>query len=94
MADKDDTLYDDVSAMADRIGLEGSDRTKYIHQHMTRGGYKAVPNYVPAEESDDDEEQDEFFGASGKRKRSDSGRSRRSSGSSGRRRNRDDDDDW
>jgi hypothetical protein len=69
---KDDDLYDVVSGMADRIGLEGKERSQYIHNHMTRGGYRAVPNYV----KDDGEGKDEdtgggFFASSSRRKRSD-----------------------
>jgi hypothetical protein len=87
MADKDDDLYEAVSAMADRIGLKGGEKQKYVHDHMTRGGYKAVPQYVPADDADDDDDDDDkpFFRR--QRGRRDSSRDR------SRRRSRDD-DDW
>jgi hypothetical protein len=88
MADKDDDLYDAVNSMADRLKLTGSDRTKYVHDHMTRGGYKAVPQYVPRDDKDDDEGDDDtpFFS----RRR----RSRPAQSSASRRRRDEDDDDW
>jgi hypothetical protein len=86
MADDDtDDLYESVGAMAKRIGLkEGSgEYQKYVHDHMTRGGYKAVPTYVRADDGDDDDEDDTpFFN----RKR------RKPRGGANRQRN--DDDDW
>ena len=79
--DKEDDLYESVSRMAERLGLKGSEKGKYIHEHMTRGGYKAVPNYVLADDGDDDDDKGSgFFGGGGR------SRSRQ-------RRNRDDDDD-
>ena len=88
MADKeDDDLYESVTKMADRLKLKGKDRGTYVHEHMTRGGYRAVPNYVKDDGDDDDDESGSpFFG--GKRKGSGSGSSSR------RRRSNDDDDDW
>jgi hypothetical protein len=91
MADKDDDdLYDTVSGMADRLKLKGEERGRYIHEHMTRSGYKAVPNYVKADDDDDDDDSgSSFFGS--KRKSSSSGNGSRSRRS----RSRDnDDDDW
>lgn len=86
MADNnDDDLYDTVAAMAKRLGLKGDERTQYIHEHMTRSGYKAIPNYVKADKDDDNDNRSPFFGSSS------SGRSR---GSGSRSRRRDDDDDW
>ena len=90
MADnEEDTLYDDVSAMADRIGLKGPDKQKYIHEHMTRSGYRAIPTYVRADEDEEDEEDDSgsgFFGSGKKRKRPPAEGGRRSRGSGS--------DDW
>jgi hypothetical protein len=68
---EEDSLFDDVSAMAERIGLKGRDKERYIHEHMTRGGYRAVPSYVRDEE---EEEEDEghgsgFFGSGSQRRR-------------------------
>ena len=44
--DQSDDFYDAVLSMADRMGLEGEDRAKYVHEHMTRAGYDAIPQYV------------------------------------------------
>lgn len=88
----EDDLQEQVEAMADRLGLKGRDRTRYVHEHMTRGGYRAVPQYVRGDDDDDDDD-DAFFGRSRRRRTRDSdddsrGRSRRS-------RSRDNDgDDW
>jgi hypothetical protein len=74
----DDDMFDTVSSMADRIGLKGKERTSYIHEHMTRSGYRAVPNYVKDDgDDDDDDDSGGFFRGSDKR----------------RSRSRDDDDD-
>ena len=59
--DQNDDLLDLVSAMADRIGLTGRDREQYIHEHMTRSGYRMVPSY---ERGDDDGEDDDNEGGS------------------------------
>lgn len=68
MADNDDDLHDRVSEMADRLGLKGRERTTYIHEHMTRGGYKAVPQYVKGDEDDDeDDSRSPFFRGSSRR---------------------------
>ena len=90
MADSkdDDDLYDSVSAMADRLKLKGKERGTYIHEHMTRSGYRAVPNYVKADDDDDDDDGgSSFFGS----RRSSSGSGSRSRRSRSR---NDDDDDW
>ena len=86
MADKDDDLLDQVTGMADRLKLSGKERQTYIHEHMTRGGYKAVPNYVLADDDDDDDDDkgSGFFSGGGRRSR-DRGRSRSRSN---------DDDGW
>lgn len=87
MADKDDDLFDNVNSMADRLKLKGQERTKYVHDHMTRGGYRAVPQYVPADDGDDDDDDSDdtpFFS----RKR------RKPRGGATNRTKRDDDDDW
>lgn len=90
--DDDDDLFDSVNAMADRLGLSGKERTSYVHESMTRGGYRAVPQYVKSDDDEDDEDDSPFFGRSGRKRRSDAGRS--SSGGSRRRRRDEDDDDW
>jgi hypothetical protein len=56
MADDDDDLHDRVNEMADRLGLKGRERSSYIHEHMTRGGYRAVPQYVKGDDDDDDDD--------------------------------------
>ena len=93
MADKDDDLQDTVSAMADRLGLKGKERQQYVHEHMTRSGYRAVPTYVLDDRDDDDDEDDSggFFKSSRRDHgdRDDSDRPRR-----GRRRPSRDGDDW
>lgn len=95
MADKDDDLQEQVENMAERLGLSGRERSQYIHEHMTRGGYKAVPQYVRGEDNDDDESSAFFSGGSRRRSRDDDddddrpSRRRRSQSRSSRR-----DDDW
>lgn len=92
VADKDDDYPDAVADMADRLKLTGKERTQYIHEHMTRGGYKAVPNYVKNDDDDDDEDRGSgFFGSSRSRRRSagDDSRSRSRS-----RRSEGDGDEW
>jgi hypothetical protein len=74
MADKDDTFHDDVLAMADRLGLKGDRRRKYVHEHMTGAGYRMEPTYVPDDSDDDDDDKDSGFGLG--RRRSRGGRSR------------------
>ena len=49
---KTPTFLEQVTAMADQLKLEGDERDGYIHQHMTKAGYKAVPTYIlPDEEN-------------------------------------------
>jgi hypothetical protein len=86
VADKDDDLFDSVSAMAERMGLKGSERRRYIHEHMTRSGYRAEPTYVRDDGDDDDDDNGSGFFA-GKRRQG-----RRDDDRSSRRRR--DDDDW
>jgi hypothetical protein len=78
MADKDDDLFDQVSAMADRLKLKGGERRKYIHDHMTRGGYRMEPSYVPDEDSDDNDDDNDtpFFSRQRHTRNSGSGRTR------------------
>ena len=59
--------YESLAKTADRMGLKGRDRTKYIHDHMTRFGYKPVTSYVDPEDGDDDDSS--FFGRSSRRRR-------------------------
>jgi hypothetical protein len=90
VADKDDDYPDKVNEMADRLGLKGRERNTYIHEHMTRGGYRAVPNYVKADDDDDDDHGSGFFGSRSRRgSGGDSSRNRSRS-----RRSDSDDDTW
>jgi hypothetical protein len=78
--------------MADRLGLKGKERQGYIHEHMTRSGYRAVPTYVLDERDDeeDDEEPSGFFGG----RRRDRDRDRDSDRPSERKRRSRSGDDW
>ena len=89
--DDDDDLIGTVSGMADRLKLSGKERQTYIHEHMTRSGYRMEPTYVPGGDDDDDDDRSAggFF-SSGSRSSS-RNRSRSSSRNRGRTR---DDDDW
>jgi hypothetical protein len=71
MADENDGDFEAVSGMADRLGLKGRERNKYIDQHMTGLGYRMQPTYVPADDEDDDDGDDRFFGSRRRRARDD-----------------------
>lgn len=88
MADDQDDLYDAVSAMADRLGLEGKERSSYIHESMTRGGYRAVPQYVREDNEDGEDSGGGFFGRGRSKQQP---RDRRGSRPT---RDQRDDDDW
>jgi hypothetical protein len=77
-------FFDAVSAMADELSFDDEqDRGRYIHQHMTRAGYKMVPSYVDDEESGAKDD-DDFFGTSSRRSRgNDRGRNDRGGNDSG-----------
>lgn len=55
-----DDDHKSVAALADRLGLTGKDRERYIHQHMTGFGYKSKRTYVASD--DDDDDSGGFFG--------------------------------
>lgn len=38
----DDSTFDEVSAMADRLGIKGEARFNYVNDHMTQLGYEPV----------------------------------------------------
>lgn len=58
-----DNDHKSVAATADRMGLTGEERAKYIHSHMTKFGHKPRTSYIPGEEKEDDsDEGDSFFG--------------------------------
>jgi hypothetical protein len=87
--DDNDDLFSTVTGMADRLKLTGKERQTYIHEHMTRSGYRMEPTYVPGgDDDDDDDSSGGFFGSSRNSSRS---RSRSSGRNRGRTR---DDDDW
>jgi hypothetical protein len=49
MADEDNELTKDlriITNMAKRLKLEGADLSRYIHEHMTKLGYKAERTYT------------------------------------------------
>lgn len=71
-----------VSEMADKLGLSGDERERYVHRHMTGMGHAAQRTYVPGDDDDDDRR-------SRRGTRTDNTR-----GNTGNRRNRNDDDDW
>lgn len=57
--DDDDNLYDSVTAMADRMGLQGEKRETYIDDHMLQGGYTRVQSresYAKAQQEDQDDQ--------------------------------------
>lgn len=58
---KDDT-YERVSGMAKAMGLKGQERADYIHEHMTRLGYSAKPNYVKKDRKETNRGGGGFFG--------------------------------
>lgn len=82
MADDRDPEEDLASftATAERLGLKGKERSRYIHEHMTGVGYKAEPRYVT---SDDDEDEEDDGGRFSVRRRSGSRNRDSSSGRSG-----------
>ena len=95
--DKEDDLYDRVADMADRLDLSGREREQYIHEHMTRGGYRAVPQYVRDEGDDQDRDRDSgsgFFRGRDRDDRDREGRSGRRSRGRDDRRDRDRGDNW
>jgi hypothetical protein len=72
-----------VKNMAARMGLEGKEEQKYVHEHMTRAGYSMVPSYVKDDESEENEDTD-FFGNKKKAKRTgDMGTEDKAGGSGG-----------
>jgi hypothetical protein len=56
-------FFDAVSEMANKLfgQDEEEDRGRYIHQHMTRAGYRMVPSYVDDDSSDGKNDDDGFF---------------------------------
>lgn len=53
-----DDLFDEVTRMADRMGLKGDKRATYIDDHMLQGGYERVQSresYAPVQKGEDDQ---------------------------------------
>lgn len=70
-SDKEQTDYDDVCDMADRLKLKGREQDRYIHQHMTGLGYKMVPSYVRPDNDDDEDNGGRFSFRRGRGSRED-----------------------
>jgi hypothetical protein len=53
MTDDNDTDKDfaSITGMAKRLGLAGEEATKYVHDHMTKLGYKSRRTYFRDKES-------------------------------------------
>jgi hypothetical protein len=66
---RDPDLFQRVSEMAEHIGLVGKEKADYIHEHMTRGGYRAVPHYEPDDDDDTGDNPRFFSGRSGQSNR-------------------------
>jgi hypothetical protein len=60
--DKDDSLFDDVAAMADRLGIQGEKRANYIDDHMTAAGYERIQSRESYARVRDQDEEDESGG--------------------------------
>jgi hypothetical protein len=50
-----------VASMADRLGLSGEDREKYVDKHMTTLGHKGQRTYIPGGDDNDDANDDGGF---------------------------------
>lgn len=60
--EEEDDLFDRVSDMADRMGLQGDKRAVYIDDHMEQGGYERVQtreSYARIRQNEDDEDPQE-----------------------------------
>lgn len=67
-----DTLFDDVVRMADRLQLQGDKRSNYIDDHMTAAGYERIQSresYARVQEQDEEDQSgtSRWFGKSGGR---------------------------
>lgn len=78
-----DDFFDQVMGMADKIGLTGKDKQRYVHEHMTRSGYDMVPSYVKSSEGGDDDDSDFFGNRTRKPKESGNGNGGNDKGSGG-----------
>jgi hypothetical protein len=63
---KDEDLAS-VTAMADRMGLEGDARDRYIHKHMQMFGYKPRMDWDEPDGNEEQEDDNDFFAAKKKR---------------------------
>lgn len=64
VTDDADDWADRIAHAADRMGLEGKGRERYIDEHMTAGGYKRVTTYErdSGDDGDGDGGNDADFG--------------------------------
>lgn len=79
-SDEEDVTFDEISSMADRLGLKGEARTNYIHDHMVQLGYDAVQSrdsYVRRQEEPDQGSTGRWgFGSGGRNQGRQGGRNR------------------
>lgn len=55
--EEEDATFDEVSSMAERLGLKGKDRARYIDDHMIGLGYEPIQSresYVRRQQQDDE----------------------------------------
>lgn len=62
-ADKD---LKSVTAMAKRLKLTGRDATEYIHEHMSKLGYRSKRSYFSPDDKGSRRSGSGFFGGSGR----------------------------
>jgi hypothetical protein len=95
--EEEDNLFDEVTRMADRMGLEGEKRYTYIDDHMMNGGYERVQSrdsYARSRQGDDEDESGggRWFGRTSSRPGQQSGGRERGGRSNSGRGSRDDGD--
>jgi hypothetical protein len=82
-SDEEDVTFDEVSSMADRLGLKGEARQNYIHDHMLQLGYDPVQSresYVRRQEEPEAEPTSRWgFGGGGGNRQQNQGRQSRGS---------------
>ena len=73
----DDDLFDRVSDMADRMGLQGEKRATYIDDHMLQGGYARVQSresYAKQQQEGEEDKGSSRWGFGGRGGSGDGGR--------------------
>jgi hypothetical protein len=86
--DEEDVTFDEVSGMADRLGLQGEARQNYIHDHMLQLGYDPVQSresYVRRQEQEEQPQSTSRWGFGGGGGGRQQGRQNQSRGSGSRR---------